>query len=48
MKIWEKIIEARISDKVKISEQQYGFMPGNGNYRYHVCFKNVDKKVQGR
>ena len=30
MKIWEKIIEARLRDSVEISEQQYGFMPGKG------------------
>ena len=30
MKIWEKIIEARLRDSVEISKQQYGFMPGKG------------------
>ena len=30
MKIWETIIEARLRDRVEISEQQYGFMPGKG------------------
>ena len=28
MKIWERIIEARLRDCVEINEQQYGFMPG--------------------
>ena len=28
MKIWERIIETRLRDRVEISEQQYGFMPG--------------------
>ena len=28
MKTWEKIIEARLRDRVEISKQQYGFMPG--------------------
>ena len=28
MKIWERIIEARLRDRVQISKQQYGFMPG--------------------
>ena len=27
MKVWEKIIEARLRDSVEISKQQYGFMP---------------------
>ena len=30
MKIWERIIEARLKDSVEISKQQYGFMPGKG------------------
>ena len=29
MKVWEKIIEARLRDIAEISKQQYGFMPGN-------------------
>ena len=48
MKVWQRIIKARLRDRVEISEQQYGFMPGKGNHRCHVCFKNVDGKVQGR
>ena len=28
LKLWEKIVEARLRDEVQISEQQYGFMPG--------------------
>ena len=27
MKIWEKVIEARLSNRVEIKKQQYGFMP---------------------
>ena len=27
IKIWKKIIKARLRDRVKISKQQYGFMP---------------------
>ena len=30
MKIWERIIETRLRDRVEISKQQYGFMPGKG------------------
>ena len=30
MKVWERIIKARLRDRVKISKQQYGFMPGKG------------------
>ena len=28
MKVWERILEARLRDRVEISKQQYGFMPG--------------------
>ena len=27
MKVWERIIEARLRDRVEISKHQYGFMP---------------------
>ena len=30
MKVWERIIEARLRDRVEISKQQYGFMPEKG------------------
>ena len=30
MKIWKKIIKARLKYRVEISKQQYGFMPGKG------------------
>ena len=29
MKVWERIIETRLRDRVEISKQQYGFRPGN-------------------
>ena len=30
MKVWERNIEARLKDRVEISKQQCGFMPGKG------------------
>ena len=48
MKVWERVIEARLRDRAEISKQQYGFLPGKGITRCYVCFKNVDGKVQGR
>ena len=30
MKIWERIIEVRLKNRVEIRKQQYGFMPGKG------------------
>ena len=48
MKIWERIIEARLWNRVEISKQQYRFMPGKGTTDAVCCFKNVDGKVQRR
>ena len=48
MKVWERVIEARLRDRVEISKRQYEFMPEKGITRCYVCFKNVDGKVQGR
>ena len=30
IKVWKKIIEARLRDRVKINKQQCEFMPGKG------------------
>ena len=30
MKVWKRIIEARLRDRMEISKQQYEFMPGKG------------------
>ena len=30
MKVWQRIIEARLRDRIEISKQQNGFMPGKG------------------
>ena len=48
MKVWERIIETRLRDRVEISKQQYGFMPGKGNHQCHICLKNANGKIQGR
>ena len=46
MKIWERIIEARLRDR----DQYTGIWiySRKGNYRCHVCLKNVDGKMQER
>ena len=40
MKLWERIIEARLRDRVEISKEQYGFMPGKGttDAMFHLFF----------
>ena len=48
MKVWERIIETRLRNRVEISKQQYRFMPGKGTTDAIVCLKNVDGKIQGR
>ena len=30
MKVWKRIIKARLNDRVEISKEKYGFMPGKG------------------
>ena len=47
MKVWERIIEARLRDRVEISKQQYGFMPGKGTtdamFAQRMLMKNTGK-----
>ena len=46
IKIWEKIIEARLKDRVQISKQLFMDLCQERNYRCHVFLKNVDGKVR--
>ena len=39
MKVWERIIEARLRDRVEVSEQPYGFMPGKGTTDAMFAFR---------
>ena len=57
MKVWERIFEARLRYKVNISKRYkvsisiiraIWIYVSKGNHRCDVCFKNVDRKVQGR
>ena len=43
MKIWERIIEARLRDRVEISKQQYRLMPGN---ELHCVFLDLEKAYE--
>ena len=47
MKIWERIIETRLRDRVEISKQQYGFIPGKGTTDAMFALKNVNGRIQG-
>ena len=46
MKIWERIIEARLRDRVEISKQQYGFMPGKGTTNALLALRMLMEKYR--
>ena len=46
MKIWEKIIEARLRDRVETSKQQYEFMPGKGTTDAVFALRMLMKKYR--
>ena len=39
MKLWERVIEARIRKEVKIAKQQFGFMPGRSTTDAIFCLR---------
>ena len=46
MKVGERIIEARLRDRVEISKQQYGFMPGKGTSDVIFALKMLMEKYR--
>ena len=46
MKIWERIIEARLRNIVEISKQQYGFIPGKGTTDAMFALKMLMEKYR--
>ena len=44
MKLWERIIEARIRKEVTIAEQQFGFMPGRSTTDAIFCLRMLLEK----
>ena len=46
MKVWERIIEARLRDRVEISEQQYGFMLGKGTTNAMFALRMLMEKYR--
>ena len=44
MKLWERVIEARIRKKVTIAEQQFGFMPGRSTTDAIFCLRMLLEK----
>ena len=48
IKVWEIIVETRLRDRVEISKQQYGFMPGKGTTDAMFALRMLMEKIQGR
>ena len=46
MKVCKRIIEARLRDRVEISKQQYGFMPGRGTTDAMFALRMLMKKYR--
>ena len=46
IKVWERIIEARPRNRVEISKQQYGFMPGKGTTDAVFALRMLMKKYR--
>ena len=46
MKIWERIIEARLRESVEISKQQYGFMSRKGTTDAMFVLRMLMKKYR--
>ena len=44
MKLWERVIEARIRKEVTIAEQQFGFMPGRSTTNAIFCLRMLLEK----
>ena len=44
MKLWERVIEARIRKNVRIGEQQFGFMPGRSTTDAIFCLRMLLEK----
>ena len=46
MKVWERIIEARLRDRVEISKQQYRYMPGKGTTNAMFALRMLMEKYK--
>ena len=46
MKVWEKIIEARLRDRVEMRKQQYEFMPGKGTTNAMFALRMLMEKYR--
>ena len=44
MKIWERIIDRRLSEETSIGEKQFGFMPGSGTTNGIFAARQVIEK----
>ena len=44
MKIWERIIDRRLSEETSIGEEQFGFLPGSGTTNGIFAARQVIEK----
>ena len=44
MKLWERVVEARIRKEVTIAKQQFGFIPGRSTTDAIFCLKMLLEK----
>ena len=48
IRVWERIIEIRLRDRVEISKQQYGFMPEKGTTDAMFALRMLMEKYRER
>ena len=48
MKLWERVMEQRLRQKTKISENQFGFMPGRSTMEAIFSLRQLMEKYQAK
>ena len=46
MKLWERMIEARLIEITKIADNQFGFRPGKSTAQPIFCIENATGEIQ--
>lgn len=47
-RIWERVVQARLSRELIITEQQIWFYIMKEHNRCNICFESVDREVKSR
>ena len=48
MKLWERVVEARLRQEVVVGDQQFGFMPWRSTTDAIFGVEDDDREVEGR